>query len=226
MVTAELLNFMIICLIGGICGVSWIIHILIAVLKKSRKALILSFVPAVAAAVFIPMFIQYDQRLFEYRENQPLLNIEGNSVTILNEGSGILDSYSVYIKAEEDENGDIIVKGRSRSYIMYDFGEPESDSILRNVRRPYFEYGNYLKYGFRFVSCKAGTSYICIAQIECQKPAYVDIYRIVSDESGITQVEKTDHIICNKSFEKNLPEGFSFLTELTDFDPHAYDYNI
>ena len=212
--------------VTAICTVSWLIHILIAALKKSRIALILSFVPAVAAAVFIPMSIQYDQRLTNVFEKPALLETEDRNVAILNEGSYILNSYSVYIKAEEDENGDIIVKGRNRSYIFFDFGEPESDSILRNVGRPYFEYGDDLKYGFRFVSCKAGTSYICIAQIECQKPAYVDIYRIVSDESGITQVEKTDHIICNKSFEKNLPDGFSFLTELTDFDPHAYDYNI
>ena len=208
--------------LGVVFGSVSLILFLAALIKKSKMLFIFSLISIVIAAgsVLINYLDLKHQR--EEFEKIPYTEISGNSVTILNYGTGSMGSYSLCAIAEEDENGNIIVMSHDYNYrtskpYNYTLNSTYDSKLIITDKPLYYDYNRSTKkFGYTFTAPKAGTSYVCIVEMDCASVAYADVYKIVADDSRIINVEKTEHIERNKNIREELTERFLFDPELLE----------
>ena len=203
--------------LGAVCGLIWLILFIIGCVKKSKKRIILSFIPvcvfmAIAGSVLVNDAVK--RRDFE---KIPLLEVNNDTVTIL----GFTSSGSFgasYVLAEEDEKGSIIVRNKEEN-IRSGMGNvfmPTDDSILTEIDKPSYLNHKNNKSGYTFKVNKPGTAYVCIFIREMAHFSYLDIYKVVSDDNMAVTADNIKHIECDDKFKDELPTDFSFLTEVYD----------
>ena len=203
--------------LGAVCGLIWLILFIIGCVKKSKKRIILSFIPvgvfmAIAGGVFANDAVK--RRDFE---KIPLLAVNNDTVTIL--GTTSSGSFGAsYVLAEEDVKGNIIVRKKEESIRsrMGNVFMPPDDSILTEIDKPSYLNHKNNKSGYTFKVNKPGTAYVCIFIHDMGHFSYLDIYKVVSDDNMAVTADNIKHINCDDKFKDELPAEFSFLTEVYD----------
>ncbi|MBR6967900.1 MAG: hypothetical protein IKH78_05145 [Ruminococcus sp.] len=204
--------------VGAVCGFIWLILLIIGCVKKNKKRILLSFTPLGAFLVIAGGIFAYDAVKRHIFENIPCLEVKNNMVTILNNGTGSMGSSSKYILAEEEGNGSLVIKSTEKSDIGYkgNVFKAYDDSILTEIDQPFYSSHIHEKFGYTFKANKTGTVYVCILERDCGSPAYLDIYKVTADDNMAVTVNNYKHIDCDDNFRNELPEEFSFLTEVFD----------
>lgn len=198
------------CFLGVFFGSISLILFLAALIKKSKMLFIFSLISIVIAAGSV--LINYLDMKHQHKEFEkiPYTEINGNSVTILNFGTGSMGSYSLCAIAEEDENGNMIVTSHDYSHRTSNTYSDTSDQKLIIKDKPHYYHTSLMKFGYTFTAAKAGTFYVCIVEMDCASVAYADVYKIVADDSSIINVEKTEHIEYNQNIKEELTKRFLF----------------
>lgn len=180
---AGLLSLILVGFLVVICFLIFIIMLIAAAVKGNKKRLICSFIPCLLGILVLVVYIVSENRAKANFENIPFLEVSDDSVTILNYGTGSMGSFSEYVIAQEDADGNLI--------------RVDESSVLVETARP--EYNNHLniKFGYTFVAKEGGTSYIAVAENDCGRLAYIDIYKITADEKLAVSAEKVKHIDCH-----------------------------
>lgn len=200
---------------GAICGTIWLILLMIARAKNNKKLVRLSFIPIGIFALSALCLIIIEHSKWNDFQKIPYLEVKNNTVTVLNSGTGSMGSHSQYILTEEDADGKLFVRNKEKSLRAYNSSvfKQDEESFLQESDTPYYHWHFYEKFGYTFTAEKAGTGYVCILEFDCGAPSYLDIYKIAAADDKSVTAEKVNHIECN-NLEKELPEKFSFLTEL------------
>ncbi|WP_028514337.1 hypothetical protein [Ruminococcus flavefaciens] len=214
----ALMIYLTLLFVGAVCGALWLILLIIGCVKKNKKRIVLSFIPLGVFALIAGSIFAYDAVKTHNFNNIPCLEVKKDTVTILNNGTGSMGSKSNYVLAEEDENGNIIVRSTERSTIKYKGSVfvPANDSILTETDQPYYHSHIHEKFGYTFKANKTGTAYVCILESDCGSPAYLDIYKITVDNEKNAAADNIRHINCDNNFRNELPKEFSFLMEAFD----------
>ena len=213
----ALMIFIILNLLAAACGLVWLILFITGCVKKSKKRILMSFIPLGAFAVIAGGIFAYDAVKIYRFEKIPLLEINNDTVTILSStSSGSFGSN--YVLAEEDEKGSIAVrnKGEKIREGMGNVFMTSDDSILTETDQPSYLNHRKNKSGYTFKVNKPGTAYVCIFIREMEHFSYLDIYKVISDDNMTVTADNIKHIKCDDKFKDELPAEFSFLTEVYD----------
>lgn len=204
--------------VGTVCGLIWLILLIIGCVKKSKKRIILSFIPVGVFAVIAGGIFAHDAVKRHGFEKIPCLEVKNDSVTILMRIHKGLNPNFHYVLAEEGEKGNIVVRNTERNTQKYigNFFMTSDESILTETDHQFHMNHSMTKSGYTFKVNKPGTAYVCIFVRENGHYVFLEIYKVIADDNKSVTAEKIEHIECNDKFSEELPEEFSFLTEVFD----------
>lgn len=191
-----------------ICFVAFISMLIAAAIKKSKKLMGFAFVPIGFFVVMVMSFLVWDYAKRKRFDSIPYLQVNENTVTVLNFGTGSMGSGSKYVMAEEDSEGNIVILCKEHDSVPYagNIYAVDPDSALEETGRPRFNYNSSRKFGYTFTSKKAGTVYLAVAESDCGKWAYTDIYKIVIDDDLSVEAENIKHIDYDYDSERLMDE--------------------
>jgi energy-coupling factor transporter transmembrane protein EcfT len=204
--------------VGTVCGLIWLILLIIGCVKKSKKRIILSFIPVGVFAVIAGGIFAYDAVKRHEFEEIPCLETKNDTVTILMSIYKALNPNFHYVLAEEDEKGNIVVRNTERNTEKFigNFFMTSDESILTETDNPFHMNHGMTKNGYTFKVNKPGTAYVCIFVRENGHYVFLEIYKVIADDNMDVTVDNFKHIECDDKFGEELPEKFSFLTEVFD----------
>lgn len=204
--------------VGTVCGLIWLILLIIGCVKKNKKRIILSFIPVGVFAVIAGGIFAYDAVKRHGFDKIPCLEVKNYTVTILMLIHKAANPNFQYVLAEEDNNGSIIIRNTEKrnESVKGNVYKTSDDSILTETDHPLHTNHGMTKSGYTFKVNKPGTSYVCILVRENGKYVFLEIYRVIADDNKAVTVHNYKHIECDENFREELPEEFSFLTEAFD----------
>ena len=214
----DFTNFYIYLLLGIlliVCIAAVLLLMIIGIVKMKRKVLISAFIPIVIFFAVSFAVECADNAAIKKFEQIPCLAVNDNTLTILNESTGQKGLLFRYILAEEGSDGAITVMGNEKSNLDGNYYNAVSGILSQTDQINYKNHAT-VKSGFKFTANKSGTAYVCVLKEEYGNPVYVDIYKVIVDNSLNITTENQHHILCDDGFEKNLPEGFAFVTEMVN----------
>ena len=204
--------------LGAVCGLIWIILLIIGCVKKSKKRIIKSFIPVGVFAIITVNIFVYDAVKRHDFNKIPCLEVKNDTVTILTLWHKGLNSNFQYVLAEEDESLNIVVRDTEKNTQKFKGNVyiPAEGSILTEIDKPFHMNHAYIKSGYTFKINDSGTAYVCMLVREFGDISYLDIYKVTSDDTKAITVDKVKHIKCDDKFRNELPEEFSFVFEAFD----------
>ena len=204
--------------LGAVCGLIWLILFIIGCVKKSKKRIILSFIPVGAFMVIAGGILANDAVKRRDFEKIPLIEVNNDTVTLLMSIHKGLNPNFKYVLAEEDKNGSIVIRNTEKSNrgSKGNIFKASDDSILAETDQPFHMYHSMTKSGYTFKVNKPGTAYVCIFVWENGHYEFLEIYKVVSDDNMTVTADNIKHIECNDKFRDELPTEFSFLIGVLD----------
>lgn len=189
-----ILTLTVIVVIGILISIGFLIA---ALIKQNSKYLIRALIPilvTVSICVFLTgIFCWIEERGKINFDNIEMVTIdnedEEHSITILNEGSGSMGSFSEF-------------------FIL-------DDGIVAKTEDVEKDFNNLKKFGYRFSAINEGQTVIAILEQDCGRWNYADFYTITVDENLEIVLEKTEHLEIDEGQtpEEVIPKEYSFVSD-------------
>lgn len=178
----ALLAFFLIAFLGIITAVIFLLMMVSAAINKSKPLAKMAGKVVLAYVLALGIFIVIESVRSIRFDRIPQLSVEGNQMTIINQGTGSMGSQAIYVCSEE--------------------------GIIKEINAPYYrnQMSARMKFGFTFESRAAGDLYVVVAEIDCADLSYADIYDVKVDQDGSIAADKVENIDIDLNMYRNSVE--------------------
>ncbi|MBD5522687.1 MAG: hypothetical protein HDR03_15945 [Lachnospiraceae bacterium] len=196
----ALLVFFLIAFFGIITSGIFLIMMIVAAIKKSKKLAKNAFKVVLVYVLALAIYIAIE-KFQEIRCNMiPQLSVHDNQMTIMNYGADQWGSHAIYLCSE--------------------------DGIIEEIDTPSYWHRMYAhsKFGYTFESRASGSLYVVVAEIDCADLSYADIYDVKVDQDGFVAAEKVENIdIDLNMYRSSVEELLEYLVEEYGFSREVLD---
>ena len=168
--------------LGIICGVAFLILIVIGVKNESKKTIHSAFKCVGGYILFVLAVDGIWTLCIKHLENKPQVSVKADTITILNEGTLPMGSDCEYVLSNE--------------------------AVIKEVDQPFYQVGLYERFGYTFQAKKEGQVCIGVFEHDCGHLAYADFYMVTVDGDLNVSVDKVEHI--DENMREVVTEKYPF----------------